>query len=96
MMLVKNLLDGNLAQGNTFTEDRIVVSSWPNLKIGRVYISPADSPCYHPRQYSVLVRHAHEFENVVLTENLNARVAVPKLSNDCVGTMNIEMLRTMW
>ena len=82
-MLVKSSLADDINQVDTDTEGQIwiVLSKWPSLKLGGVYIPPDDSPHYHPVQYGAFARYTSDAGKVVAMGDFNARVGTPIITD---------------
>ena len=68
---------------DTDTDGQIcaVLTQWPNLKLGGIYIAPSDSPHYSPAHYGSSTRHTLEAGNEIAMGDFNARVGTLSITD---------------
>ena len=81
VMLVKCKLLSDVLSVNTDSEGQIwiVMSWWPSLKIGGIYIPPEDSPYFSLAQQGTLAAHTLPPGNIIAMGDFNARVGEPNI-----------------
>lgn len=86
--LVRSSLVNDMKQVDMESEDQIwvVLSKWPYLKLGGIYIPPDDSPHYHHAQYGLFARRTLDAGKVVAMGDFNARVGTPIITNTSGNT----------
>lgn len=83
MLLIRNKLCDYVKSIDMDTEGQIwvVLNFLVNYTVGGVYIPPDDSPYFQQECIGALDAHTRDSENVIVMGDLNARVAVPTLSD---------------
>lgn len=95
VMLVKSKLAESISLIDTDMEDQIwvVLSLWPSLKMGGMYIPPKNSPYSQLAQFSALARHTAYCSKIVIMGDFNSWIGMPRIMDNSGNAYNYRDVR---